>query len=59
MYKYKNKHGFIATFLDEALIIAHFTYFTFIWSTLAINTFSSVTKRNQESKKHIKNRIEA
>jgi chloramphenicol-sensitive protein RarD len=43
----------------EELTTAHFIAFIFIWSALAIYTFSSVTKRSQESKKQIKNRIEA
>lgn len=40
----------------EALTKAHFIAFIFIWLSLAIYTFSSVTKWGQESKEPIKNK---
>ncbi|OIJ17224.1 EamA family transporter [Anaerobacillus alkalilacustris] len=44
---------------NETLSKAHLIAFIFIWSALAIYTFSSVTKRGQKSKYHIKKKIEA
>lgn len=44
---------------NETLSKAHLIAFIFIWSALAIYTFSSVTKRGQMSEEHIKREIEA
>lgn len=44
---------------NETLTQAHFIAFIFIWSALAIYTFSSVTKRGKKREEHIKSKMRA